>query len=69
MLSAKGASLRLCVPVLHPASVEPFKYADYYGTSYDDGDNRYAPQKTSADMPGLFFAFHFVADFNVSTTF
>ena len=33
--------VRLCVFILHPASVAPFKQADYYGTSYDD-DNRYA---------------------------
>lgn len=34
------AKVRLCVPALHQASVEPFKLADYYGTFYDDGDNR-----------------------------
>ena len=33
------------------------------GTSYDDGDNRYAKNHPSADMPGLFLVFHFVADF------
>ena len=30
----------LCNPALHPASVAPFKQADYTGTFYDDGDNR-----------------------------
>ena len=61
--------VRLCVSTLHPASVAPFKQADYTGTSYDDGDNRYAKNHPSADMPGLFLVFHFVAEFNDSTTF
>ena len=55
--------VRLCNPALHPASVAPFKQTDYYGTSYYDGDNRYAKNHPSADMPGLFLVFHFVADF------
>ena len=59
----------LCNPALHPASIAPFKQADYYGTFYDDGDNRDAKSHPSADMPGLFLAFHFVADFYDSTTF
>ena len=61
--------VRLCNPALHPASVAPFKQADYYGTFYDDGDNRDAKSHPSADMPGLFLAFNFVAEFNDSTTF
>ena len=55
--------VRLCNPALHPASVAPFKYADYTGTSYDDGDKRDAKSHPSADMPGLCLAFNFVADF------
>ena len=59
----------LCNPALHPASVPPLKQADYTGTSYDDGDNRDAKSHPSADMPGLFLTFNFVAEFNDSTTF
>ena len=34
--------MQLCVSTLHSTPVAPFKYADYYGTSYDEGENRYA---------------------------
>lgn len=36
------------------------------GTSYDDGENCYAKSHPSADMPSLFLAFHFVADFRLT---
>ena len=33
---------------------------------YYDGGYRYAKSHPSADMPGLFLAFHFVADFRLT---
>ena len=61
--------VRLCNPALHPASVAPFKQADYYGTSYYDGGYRYAKSHPSADMPGLFSAFHIVTIFEITDSF
>ena len=61
--------VRLCNPALHPASVAPFKQTDNNGTSYYDGGYRYAQRHPSADMPGLFSAFHIVTIFEITDSF
>ena len=69
VIHAFSPKVRLCNPALHPASVAPFKQADYYGTSYYDGGYRYAQRHPSADMPGLFPAFHVVTIFEITDSF